>query len=74
VADIDATLEQEIFYLPQRQRIADIHHHSEANHLGRTIETTEWIAHCRRLRNPARRLKLIYSDNAPGRTTTTPKY
>ena len=30
VADIDATLEQEILDLPKRQRIADIHHHREA--------------------------------------------
>jgi hypothetical protein len=34
VANIDATLEQEILNLPQRQRIADVHHHREADHLG----------------------------------------
>ncbi len=64
VADIDAPLEQEILDLSQRQRIADIHHHREADHLRRAVEITEGILHCRRLRNLTRRLKPIYSDNA----------
>jgi hypothetical protein len=34
VADIDPALEQQIFDLPQRQGIADIHHHREADDLG----------------------------------------
>jgi len=34
VADIDPALEQQIFYLPQRQRIADVHHDREADDLG----------------------------------------
>jgi hypothetical protein len=34
VADIDAPLEPEILDLSQRQRIADIHHHREADHPG----------------------------------------
>ena len=64
VADIDATFEQQIFDLPQRQRIADLYHHREADYLGRAVEVTEWIAHCRRLRILATSLKPIYSDNA----------
>jgi len=64
VADVDAPLEQNILDLSQRQRIADIHHHREADHLGRAVEITKRIAHRRRLRNLARRLKPIYSDNA----------
>ena len=64
MADIDTALEQEILALPQRQRIAVLHHHREANYLGRAVEITEWITHRRRLRNLARRLKTIYSDNA----------
>ena len=63
-ADVDAPLEQNILDLPQRQRIADIHHHREADHLGRAVEITEGIAHRRTLRNLARRLKPVYSDNA----------
>jgi hypothetical protein len=34
VTDIDAPLEQQIFYLPQGQRVTDIHHHREADYLG----------------------------------------
>ena len=64
MANSDATLEQNIFYLPKRQWIADVHHNHEADHLGRAVEITEWIAHCRRQRNLARTLKPIYSDNA----------
>ena len=67
VADIDTALEQNILDLSQRKRIANIHHHHEADHLGRTVEITEGIAHCRRLRNLARRLNPIYSDNALAR-------
>jgi hypothetical protein len=49
VADVDAPLKQNILDLSKRQRIADIHHHHEADHLGRTVEITEGIAHRRRL-------------------------
>ena len=34
VTDVDAALEQQILDLPQRQRIADVHHHREADYLG----------------------------------------
>ena len=64
MANIDAPLDQEIFYLPQGQRIADVHHHHETNHIGRTVEITEGIVHPGRLRNAPCRLKLVYSDNA----------
>ena len=64
VADVDAPLEQNILDLSQRKRIADIHHHRQADHLGRAVEITEGFAHRRRLRNLAKRLKPIYSDNA----------
>ena len=33
-ADIDAALRQQIFNLPQRQRITDVHRYREANYLG----------------------------------------
>jgi hypothetical protein len=38
VADIDAAFEQEISNLPQRDRMADVHHHREAGNLGRAVE------------------------------------
>ena len=59
LADIDAALEKMIFYLPQRKRIADIHHHREANDLVRTVEIAEGILHCCKLRISPARLKLI---------------
>ena len=33
VANIDATLKQQILDLTQRERIANVHHHCEANYL-----------------------------------------
>ena len=64
VTDVDAPLEQNILDLSQRQRIADVHHHHEADHLGRAVEITEGIAHRRRLGMSPARLKPICSDNA----------
>jgi hypothetical protein len=68
VTDVDAALEEHIFDLPQRQRIANIHYHHEADHLGRDVEISEGIAHRRRLGMPPARLKPIYSDNAATRS------
>ena len=67
VADIDPPLEQEILDPSQRKRIADVHHHREADHLGPTVEVMEGILHPRRLRNASPRLKPICSDNAQSR-------
>ena len=64
VADIDTALEQQIFNLSRGQRITDVHHRREADHLGRTVEIAKRITHRRRLRNVPPRLKPIYSDNA----------
>ncbi len=52
MANIDAALDQQIFGLAQRERITELHHHREADHLGRAIEITEGIAHRPRLRIP----------------------
>src|SRR3546814_6984590 len=35
VADIDTALKQKIFYIPNRQRKADVHHHHKTEHLRR---------------------------------------
>jgi hypothetical protein len=64
VADVDAPLKEQIFDLSQRQRITDVAHHREADHLGRTVEVLEGILHFTRLKNLARRFKPIYADNA----------
>lgn len=64
VADIDPAFEQQIFDLPQRERIANVHHHREADDLGRTVEIAERIAHRGKLRIAPAPLKPVYSDNA----------
>ena len=46
--------------------MADVHHHREADHLGRAVEITEGIAHRRKLQTGATRLKPIWSDTAVG--------
>ena len=64
VTDVDAAFEQEVFDLAQRQRIADVHHHCEADDLGRTVEITKGIVHGRRLRELGFRFKPVFSDSA----------
>ena len=64
VADIDAAIEKNIFDLPQRKRIADIHHDRETNYLRRAVEITEGILHRCKLRNSPACLKPICSDTA----------
>ena len=64
MADIDIPLEQQVLDLAQRQRVPDIHHHREADDLGRTIEIAEWISHPTTLRTDPAPLKPICSDAA----------
>ena len=64
VADIDPALEQQIFDLPQGERIVDLKHHREADHHGGAVEVAERISHCRRQGVTFARLKPIWSDNA----------
>ncbi|MDH3918748.1 MAG: hypothetical protein OEU25_11280 [Rhodospirillales bacterium] len=71
VADIDTALEQQIFNLPQCQPVADVHHHREADHLGRAVETTDGMLHHQTLRDVPIRLKPIYSDSALGHAAMT---
>ncbi len=59
MADIHTPLEQQVFDLPQLQRIADVNHHREADHLGRTVEISKGIMHRRTLRIVSARLKPI---------------
>jgi hypothetical protein len=35
MADIDPTLEEQVFHIPQAQREADVHHHDQADDLRR---------------------------------------
>jgi hypothetical protein len=64
LADIDATFEWKIFDLTERQRIADVHHHSQADDLGRAVEISEGISHPTKLRTTASNLQVSLVDNA----------
>jgi hypothetical protein len=39
--DIDPSLVQQVFDIPQRQRVSDIHHHREADDLRRGLEVAK---------------------------------
>jgi hypothetical protein len=41
VADVDPTLEQQIFDIPQTKRISNVHHHNQADDFRRRIEIAE---------------------------------
>ncbi len=50
MADVDAALGQQVLDVPQRQREPDIHHHHEADHLGRGVNVPKragWFAWAR---------------------------
>ena len=62
MAYTDTTLEQQIFYLSQRQRLTGVHHHRAADYLGWAIEIAEGVAHRRRLGNAPARFKPYCTD------------
>ena len=64
MADVDAAFEQDVLDLTQRQRIANVHHDRNADHLGGTIEAAEQVSHPRRVWITTHRLKSDCSDNA----------
>jgi hypothetical protein len=49
---------------PQRKRIPDVHHHREADNLGRTVEISERILHLLKLPTAIAQLKKFCSDKA----------
>ena len=59
VADIDAALEQDVFDLAQRKRIADLQHYRQANDLGRRVEPAEQVSHPLTLRTRRLRIKTV---------------
>ena len=58
-ADIDAALEQDVFDLAQRKRIADLQHYRQANDLGRQVEPAEQVSHPLTLRTRRLRIKTV---------------
>src|SRR5690606_28835863 len=69
VADVDAAFVQQVFDTPQRERKADVHHHRQADDLGRRLEVAEWrkpgVGWRRTARRP--RIKPSSSDTALSR-------
>ena len=55
--DVDTALVEQIFYVPQLEWEADVHHHRQADDLGRSLEVPEWVTHQKTLRNQAHSLK-----------------
>ena len=51
VGDIDPALVKQILYIPQRKRVAKVHHNRQADDLGRRLEIPEnaGVAHTARL-------------------------
>ena len=64
VADINPAFEEQVLDLPQREGIADVEHHREADYLRRAVEIAERISHRRRLRTGSVSLKPICFDTA----------
>ena len=64
MADIDATLVQQIFDISKRKWITHIHHYRQADDFGRRLEVLEWVAFChlQKLNCHSARLKLVSSD------------
>ena len=62
--DVVATFKQHIFDLTQRKQITEVHHHREADDLGRTVEIAERIFHPLTLRAVLLRINMSYFDNA----------
>jgi hypothetical protein len=43
MADVDAAVREQVFNVPQRQRVFDVQHHRQPDHLGRAVEVAEGI-------------------------------
>ena len=43
VAEVDTALRQEVLHVTKAERKADVQHYGRADHLGRRIETAEWV-------------------------------
>jgi hypothetical protein len=67
VADLDATLVQNILDIPKRKRKPNIHHHGQTDDLGARLEVAERAVFCHPQRLSARpaRLNRFCSDSAP---------
>ncbi len=66
VANVDATLMEQIFDVPKRKREAHVKHYHLADDFWARLKVAEWGAFCYpgMLRNRPARLKLLSSDKA----------
>lgn len=66
VANVDTALVQQVLYIPQRQRKANIQHDCEADNLGAAVKTIEWVCFDNedRLQKRPARLNRFCSDSA----------
>lgn len=68
MANVNATLVEQIFYVSKRKWEPDVQHHRQADDLWTGFEVAEWGAsrhHVRLWDRPAL-LNAVYSDNAEG--------
>ena len=66
VADIDATLVQQILNISKRKWKPNIHHHRQADDFGGRLEVLEWVVFCHpeRLGVPLTHFNQVSSDSA----------
>jgi hypothetical protein len=69
MADLDPALVQQVFDIPQRQGEPDVHHHRQADDLGRRLELAKRVgsAHPETLRSAGSNLKRVSSDKTRDR-------
>ncbi|WP_299950222.1 hypothetical protein [Hyphomonas sp. BRH_c22] len=64
MADIDATLVQEVFNIVPRQRESDIHDHAKLDDFGRVFKVARWVlGHFQRLNARISHLNVGSADN-----------
>ena len=66
MANINATLMQQILHISKRKRKPEVHHHRKADDFGRRLEVAKWAAFCHppKLRGCPARLNQFCSDSA----------
>ena len=68
MAGVDPALEKQVLDVPEAERVPRIHHHHEADHLGRGVEVAEWARGLAGARHAGRVKLLILTLGAFGLT------
>ena len=70
MANVYAALVEKVFHISKREREADVHHHTELDDFGRRFKIAELVlGHLSRLNARIHSFKVVFPDNACGRTT-----